>query len=128
MGWDGDAMGQGDVTDDPASSAATTDRPRALRPRPETGPLAAMLRSHQAFAANLPGGTRISLKFCDLAGIDLSGRKLAGADFTQADIYKSTGISSGSGSGGVVVIIFVAIGLLIAVPVLITIRRLSKSS
>src|ERR1700692_3227301 len=86
MGWDGDAMGQGDVTVDPASSAATTDRPRALRPRPETGPLAAMLRSHQAFAANLPGGTRISLKFCDLAGIDLSGRKLARADFTGASL------------------------------------------
>src|ERR1700722_9921470 len=76
-------MGQG-ATNEPVANIAEPDRPRALTPRPDCGQIARMLRSHAAFAANRPGGTRASLKFCDLAGIDLSHRNLAGADFTGA--------------------------------------------
>ncbi len=58
----------------------------------------------------------------------LNGSNVSGANFTQADTYDSTGLSSSSSSGGVTAIIFIAVGLLIAVPIAVAVWKLSKRS
>jgi Pentapeptide repeats (8 copies)/Short C-terminal domain len=75
--------------------------------------------------ANLQGAdfTQTSLQHAGLGGSNTSG-----ADFTQADTYRTTGLPSGSGLGGVALIIFIAIGLLVAVAILSTIRKMSSRS
>jgi uncharacterized protein YjbI with pentapeptide repeats len=57
----------------------------------------------------------------------LTGSNTSGADFTQADTYGSTGVPSDSAFGGFTLLIIVAVGLLIAVPILLAIWRSSKS-
>src|SRR3984957_4138153 len=39
---------------------------------------------HEMLFSGRPGGARASFAFCDLSGLDLSGRSLADADFTGA--------------------------------------------
>lgn len=79
-----------------------------------------------------------NVRHADLQGADfiqtylqhasLTGSNTAGADFTQADVYESTGVPSKSRFGGLTVLIFVAVALLIAVPILIVVWRNYKSN
>ena len=85
----------------------------------------AMMQYANLRDANLQGADFIQTY---LQHATLNGSNTSGADFTQADTYDSSGVLSSSGSGSVTVIIFIAIGLLIAVPVLITILKVSKAS
>jgi len=41
-----------------------------------------MLDAHERFATGRPGGRRLSLKFANLNGLDLSGRVLTDADLS----------------------------------------------
>jgi uncharacterized protein YjbI with pentapeptide repeats len=84
----------------------------------------AMMQYANVRDANLQGADFIQTY---LEHASLNGSSTSGADFTQADVYDSTGVPSGSGSGGLIVLIPIAVGLLIAVPVLIAVRRSSKS-
>ncbi len=91
----------------------------------------------QAAGANFGQATMqyANLRSANLQGADfiqtylqhatLNGSNTSGADFTQADTYESTGIPSSSGSG--TVIIFIAVGLLVAIPILLTVWKLAKS-
>jgi uncharacterized protein YjbI with pentapeptide repeats len=44
----------------------------------------AMVARHEMLFAGRRGGARAAFAFCDLSGLDLSGRNLADADFTGA--------------------------------------------
>src|SRR5437868_10835067 len=45
---------------------------------------------HEMLHAGRVGGARAVFAFCDLSGLDLSGRNLANADFTGAVMEEST--------------------------------------
>jgi hypothetical protein len=74
--------------------------------------------------ANLQGADFIQTY---LQHATLGGSNTSGADFTQADTYDATGLPSSSGSGGFIVIIFIVVGLLVGLPILIMVRKMSKS-
>ena len=54
--------------------------------------LAATLARHELLQAGRMGGARAVFAFCDLSGLDLSGRNLAEADFTGA-LLRETDLS-----------------------------------
>jgi uncharacterized protein YjbI with pentapeptide repeats len=84
----------------------------------------AMMQYANVRDANLQGADFIQTY---LEHASLTGSNTSGADFTQADTYDSTGVPSSSGFGGLTVIIFIAVGLPIAVPILIVIWKKSNS-
>jgi hypothetical protein len=80
----------------------------------------AMMQYANVRDANLRGADFIQTY---LEHASLTGSNTSGADFTQADTYDASGVPSGSGFGGFAVVIFIAVGLLVAVPILIAIWR-----
>jgi uncharacterized protein YjbI with pentapeptide repeats len=75
--------------------------------------------------ANLQGAdfTQTYLEHASLTGSNTSG-----ADFTQADTYASSGVPSDSKSKGFVLIVFIVLGLVIAVPVLMVLWRATRTN
>jgi uncharacterized protein YjbI with pentapeptide repeats len=82
----------------------------------------AMMQYANLRNANLQGASFIQTY---LEHASLTGSNTSGADFTQADTYDSTGVPSSSNSptGIFLVIIFVFVGLVIAIPTVIVIRK-----
>jgi hypothetical protein len=78
----------------------------------------AMMQYTNLHHANLQGADFIQTYLEHAA---LGAANTSGANFTQADTYAATGVPSGSSAAGVLVILLIAVGLLIAVPILIRI-------
>ena len=85
----------------------------------------AMMQYANLHHANLQGADFIQTY---LQHATLGAANTSGADFTQADTYKATGLPSSSSSGAGAVIGIIAVGLVIAVSILIAVRRGSRSA